>query len=309
MKLLLVDGHYYAYRSFFAIRNLSNSRGEPTNAVYGFIKAVRKMMRDFAPDAGAVIWDEGLPERRTTLQADYKAQRPEMPEKLRVQLPVIRRIVPALGLADISVPNTEADDLIAVYSREAERLGWESALATNDKDLFQLVSEKTRIYSTNKADVKDAGADFALLGPLEVESKWGVPPAQIGEVLALTGDSVDNIPGIPGVGEKTAVKLIREYGTVENLLTNAERIANPRLREAVMTHRENVLQNREMVALDFSLSLPVPLKDMMIRTDYPELVARLRECEFRSMLAEVEKEAAAARKAAAPQGTQGELFA
>ncbi len=119
MKLLLVDGHYYVYRSFFAIRNLSNSRGEPTNAIYGFIKTIRRMVKDLKPDLGAVIWDEGLPERRTTLQPEYKQQRAGMPDEMRPQLDFIRKLMPSLGFHSLGLPNTEADDLMASYTHEA----------------------------------------------------------------------------------------------------------------------------------------------------------------------------------------------
>ena len=121
MKLLLIDGHYYVYRSFFAIRELSNSRGEATNAIYGFIKTLRRMVRDLQPDLGAVIWDEGLPERRTLLQPEYKQQRSEMPDLMRPQLDFIRNLVPLLGFQSLGLPNTEADDLMASYTCAADR--------------------------------------------------------------------------------------------------------------------------------------------------------------------------------------------
>ena len=145
MKLLLVDGHYYVYRSFFAIRDLSNSKGEPTNAIYGFIKTLRRMVKDLAPDLGAVVWDEGLPARRTELQPAYKQHRAEMPAEMRPQLAFIRDIVPLLGFHSVSLPDTEADDLMASYACAAVGRKMEVILATNDKDLFQFVDENFRI--------------------------------------------------------------------------------------------------------------------------------------------------------------------
>src|SRR5262249_34823822 len=138
VKLLLIDGHYYVYRSFYAIQSLANSRGEPTNAIYGFVKTVRKMVKDLQPDLGAVVWDEGLPKRRTDLQPDYKITRAEMPEAMRPQLGIIRDLVPKMGFASVGLPNTEADDLMASYALAAVAQGYEVILATNDKDLFQL---------------------------------------------------------------------------------------------------------------------------------------------------------------------------
>ncbi len=204
MKLLLIDGNYYAYRSFFAIRNLSNSRGEPTNAIYGFVKTARRMLSDLRPDLGAVVWDDGLPHRRTELQPGYKLHRPAMPEHLVPQLDYLQNLTPLLGLAGVSASNTEADDLIASYTCAAVRSGMEVVLATNDKDLFQLVDERVKIYTTNKADLASPKDLYALLDADCVRKKWGVPADKIGDVLSLVGDSVDNIPGVPGLGPKGA---------------------------------------------------------------------------------------------------------
>lgn len=164
MKLLLVDGPYYVYRSFFAIRNLTNSRGEPVNAIYGFVKTLRKMLKDLKPDLAVVLWDMGLPKRRTDLQPEYKATRAETPEEMRPQFPIIRDIVPLMGIASIGVPDTEADDLMASYAIAALARGDDVVLATNDKDLYQLVNPKCVVYSTNKTDLAVPEDGFALLG-------------------------------------------------------------------------------------------------------------------------------------------------
>ena len=208
VKLLLIDGHYYVYRSFFAIRELSNSRGEPTNAIYGFVKTVRRMVKDLAPDLGAVVWDMGMPQRRVALQPAYKQQRAEMPDLMRPQLTFIQNLVPMLGFASLWLPDTEADDLMGSYAVAARARGDEVVLATNDKDLFQLVNGKVKVYSTNKADLAAPSDAFALLGAEAVRKKWGVEPRQIGDVLALIGDSVDNIPGVDGLGPKGAATLL-----------------------------------------------------------------------------------------------------
>lgn len=306
MRLLLVDGHYYLYRSFFAIRGLRNSRGEPTNAIFGFIKALRKMLADIRPDRAAVIWDCGLPARRVELQPAYKQNRSEMPDDLRPQEDWLQEKIPLLGTASLFVENTEADDLIASYAVAARREGAEVVIATNDKDILQLVDESTRIYSTAKADLADG--TFALLGPVEVASKWGVPAARIGDILALTGDSSDNIPGVPGIGEKTAAGLINEHGSVSVILENPTLISNTKLREKIETHRQTVVSNREMVRLDDHLDLPVPWRNLEIRPRWDELLCALRDCEFRSLVSEIEKEAALAGFGPPPPPKQGELF-
>lgn len=311
-KLLLVDGHYYAYRSHFAIRNLSNSRGEPTNAIYGFVKTLRRMVKDLQPDLGAVLWDSGLPARRTELQPAYKQQRAEMPAEMKAQLPRILEIVPLLGFASMSIPNTEADDIMASYACAARGQNLDVVLATNDKDLFQLVADGVRVYSTNKTDLLSPKDSFALLGSDHVRKKWGVPPEQIGEVLCLIGDTVDNIPGISGLGPKNAAALLQTAGSLDALLANLDAVKNERIREKLAGARDQILQNREMVKLDTCLPLPRPLDDLAIRPRHAELIAALEECEFKSLLLEVRAEAGAAKarnlETPAPAASQAELF-
>jgi DNA polymerase-1 len=307
MKLLLVDGPYYVYRSFFAIQKLTNSRGEPTNAIFGFVKTLRKMLKDLKPDLAAVLWDQGLPKRRTELQPDYKATRAEMPEDMRPQIGFIRELVPKLGLASVAVPDTEADDLMASYTVAARARGHEIVLATNDKDLFQLVDDGCRIYSTNKTDLADPKDGFALLGADKVREKWGVPSAQVGDVLALIGDTVDNIPGIDGIGPKTAAALIVEHGGLDALLANLDAVKNERIREKLRTGADRIHENREMVRLDDDLPLPVPIDELRIQPHWPELIAAIEKCEFKTLLAEVKAEAALALPKAIGLA-QGELF-
>ena len=187
MKLLLIDGSYYAYRSFHAIRGLTNSQGEPTNAIFGFAKTVRRMIKDLRPDLAAVCWDEGLPARRTELQPEYKQHRSEMPPEMVPQIPFIRDLVPKLGLHGVSLPDTEADDLMASYSCAAHSRGMEVILATNDKDLLSLVEDDILVYSTAKADLASPEQAFTLLDPAAISKKWGVQPARILDVLALSG--------------------------------------------------------------------------------------------------------------------------
>jgi 5'-3' exonuclease len=290
MRLLLVDGHYYLYRSYFAIRGLKNSRGEPTNAIYGFVKALRKMLLDLKPDLAAVIWDAGLPERRTTLQPAYKQHREEMPNDLDLQQEPLRQVIPLLGVKNILLPNTEADDLIASYVVAARQQEIECVIATNDKDILQIVDDHVFIYSVAKADLEGKTESFTLLGPSEVRVKWEVNPHQIADVLALTGDASDNIPGIPGVGKKTAAKWIQRYGSLEALLTASD--LDPKIHAKLDPSREQVMQNRLMVALDLDLPLPLPLQELEINPCYSELVKSLRNFEFQSLTAAMEKEAA-----------------
>jgi 5'-3' exonuclease len=304
MKLLLIDGHYYVYRSFFAIPNLSNSRGEPTNAIFGFTKTLRLMLKHLQPELGAVVWDEGLPQRRVELQPAYKETRKEMPTPMIAQLEFIQEtLTPCLGFKNISLPNTEADDLMGCYAIAAcKRRGMEVVLATNDKDLYQLVGPCVKVYTTAKADLASPKDAFALLGEDQVTAKWDVSPNLIGDVLALTGDSVDNIPGV-GLGRKTAAALIREHRSLETLLANLDKVKNLRTREKLANARDQILQNRKMVDLDCDLELPVAIDELRIEPDYPKLIAALEKCEFKSLLQEVRDEAARAST-----GMQGSLL-
>lgn len=291
MKFLLVDGHYYVYRSFFAIQNLSNSRGEPTNAIFGFTKTLRLMMKHLQPDLGAVFWDEGMPQKRVELQPTYKETRKEMPKPMVPQLDFIQKLTPLLGFKNISLPDTEADDLMGCYAIAAGKRGIEVVLATNDKDLYQLVGPKVKVYTTAKADLAAPKDAFALLGESEVTKKWEVSPNRIGDVLAIAGDSVDNIPGV-GIGRKAAATLLREHGGLDTLLANLDKVKSDRTREKLLNARDQILRNRKMVELDCAMELPLAVDDLQIKPDYPALLAALEKCEFKSLLQEVRDEAA-----------------
>jgi 5'-3' exonuclease len=293
MRLLLIDGHYYVYRSFFAIPNLSNSRGEPTNAIFGFTKTLRLMIKHLTPELGAVFWDEGMPERRVKLQPAYKETRKEMPLPMVPQLEYIQeKLTALLGFKNIALPNTEADDLMGCYAMAAcKRKGMEVILATNDKDLYQLIGPCVKVYTTAKADLASPKDAFALLGENEATAKWEVSPKLIGDVLALAGDSVDNIPGVSGLGRKTASALIREFGGLDDLLANIDKVKSDKMRVKLIAAREQILQNRKMVELDCDMELPAPIDDLKIKPNYPRLIEELEKCEFKSLLEEVKVEA------------------
>ena len=308
MKLLLIDGNYYAYRSFHAIRGLTNSQGQPTNAIFGFAKTVRRMLKDLQPDLAAVCWDQGLPARRTDLQPGYKQHRSDMPAEMVPQIPFIHDLVPKMGLHGVALENTEADDLMASYSCAAHARGMEVILATNDKDLLSLVEDDILVYSTAKADLASPEEQFTLLDPAAISKKWGVPPPRILDVLALSGDASDNIPGVPGVGPKTATTLVQTAGTLDALLADLPSVKNEKLRIKLTEAREQILQNREMVRLDTDLPLPVPLDELIIAPKYDEVIAALEWCEFRSLLAEYRAEQKAVGTGQKPAAVQDDLF-
>ena len=303
MTLLLVDAHYYAFRSFYAIRSLTNSKGEPVNAVFGFVKAVRRMMVDVRPDRVALVFDGGIPERRLRLQPDYKANREEAPDEFRRQLPQIEDIGRALGFPVVCLDNEEADDVIATFAAAAREEA-DVVIATNDKDIMQMVGDRVRIYAPG---TKDA-AGFALLGEAEVSEKWGVPPRLIGEVLTLTGDSVDNIPGVPGIGPKTAAALVNQFGDVAALMSRLGEVTSDRTRAALEAARDQVVSNAGMVKLDCAVPLPMGWKDLVMCPDYPRALELLRGFEFKTLTREVEAESGVVPAPPAGARVQGELF-
>src|SRR5437879_4005047 len=177
MRLLLIDAHYFVYRSCFAITYLSNSRGEPTNAIFGFTKTLRLMVKHLQPELGAVVWDEGLPQKRVEVQPAYKETRKEMPTAMIPQIDFIQKLTPLLGFRNISLPNTEADDLMGCYAvAGCKQPQMEVVLATNDKDLFQLVGPCVKVYTTAQADLASPKDAFALLGEDQVTVNWDIPP-------------------------------------------------------------------------------------------------------------------------------------
>ncbi len=200
-RLLIIDGHSYAYRAFHAIRELRSPSGQPTNAIYGFIKMVAKLRANVVPTHWIVVWDGGLSAERIAALPAYKAQRPEMPEDMKPQLDEITEYLNAAHVASFCRPGIEADDVIACIARRAEKMNWTAIIASSDKDFMQLVSE--RVGLLNPHDKTEA-----VWTDEQVRAKTGVEPLQIVDWLSLTGDSVDNIPGVRGVGPKTAADLL-----------------------------------------------------------------------------------------------------
>lgn len=282
--LLLVDGHAFAYRAFFAIRSLSSPTGAPTNAIYGFVKMLAKMRAALAPSHLAVVWDGGLAAERLAALPDYKAQRPAMPEDLRRQMDDMAAVVSALGGVSLFRDGVEADDWIATLARQAGDCP--VVIASSDKDFMQLVS--TRVGLLNPNDKSEA-----VWTAEQVRAKTGVEPEQIVDWLSLIGDSVDNIPGVPGVGPKTATDLLRQFGSVDSLLTRLPEVKSDRVRASLQASAEILRRNRELIRLRVDLPLDMPLDQLRVR---PADTVRLRECYarwgFRSLLQELGPESA-----------------
>ncbi len=279
--MLLIDGHAVAYRAFYAIRQLTTKNGRPTNAVYGFIRMQQQLERQWRPTHMVAVFDGGLPDERMELLASYKAQREAMPDDLDAQFPVIEEY---LRLSDIPVlreENEEADDVMAAVTVKARTAGGEVLLATSDKDMFQLVDDRTFIIPPTKSDMR--------MGAAEVREKTGVDPASIVEWLALIGDTSDNIPGVPGVGAKTAAKLLNAHGSVEAIYANLDDIKQEKLREALKAHREDVLRNMRMMKLRIDIPVVPDWNNWKVgQGDVKGLHAFYQELEFNSLAKELE---------------------
>src|SRR5512136_931057 len=240
----LVDGSGQFYRAFHAIRGLATSRGLPTNATYGFTTMLRKLLEDEKPEHVAVLFDPPGRTFRHEQYAEYKANRPSMDSDLAVQVPYIRRVCEVLRMPIVEVPGWEADDVIATLARQAVAQGWKVVVVSADKDLLQLVADDVLVLNPGRE-----GSGSTRFDRGAVEAKWGVPPERIVDVLALVGDSVDNVPGVPGIGDKGARDLVREFGTVESVLEHADEVKRAAYREGLKVHREEALLSKRLVTL------------------------------------------------------------
>jgi DNA polymerase-1 len=296
-RVFLLDGLAIAYRSHFAFirRPLTNTRGENTSAVFAFTNTVIKLRDQVKPDFWALAWDSDQPTRRHVSYPEYKAHRPPMPDDLVRQLPQIQSVARALGLPVIEVPGTEADDVMATLARRAVAEGMDVVLVTNDKDLQQLVSPHVSVLAPGGGGKDDVWMDEAA-----VQAKWGVPPSGLRDVLALMGDSSDNIPGVPGVGEKTAVDLIAQFGSLDQLYARLAEVKRDSLRSKLFDNREAAYHSQDLVTVDDDLPIVEPWQELAVRPiDAPRLAVLAQELGL-ARLARYAAEAAAKAPGAGP---------
>src|SRR5271154_6783773 len=278
--LFLVDGSGYIFRAYHALPPINRkSDGLQLNAVFGFCNMLWKLLRDMKPEDKpphlGVVFDLSEHTFRTEMYPDYKAHRPDPPDDLRPQFPLIRDAVAAFDLPCLEQAGFEADDLIATYVREASEAGATSTIVSSDKDLMQLVTDGVVMFDTMK-DKK--------IGRAEVIEKFGVPPEKVIEVQALIGDSTDNVPGVPGIGVKTAAQLIGEYGDLETLLGRASEIKQDKRRQTLIDNAELARVSKRLVTLDDQVPLDVPVDRLGVHEpDYKNLIAFLKSMEFSSL--------------------------
>ncbi len=280
-RLLIVDGHAYAYRAFHAIRELRAPDGRPTNAVFGFVKMLEKMRSALAPAHLIVVWDGGLDAGRVAALPEYKAQRPEMPDDLRSQLDGIGSYLAAAGIVSFCGDGVEADDYIACLARAAAEKDWDVVIASSDKDFMQLVS--ARIGLLNPGD--KTGTVWTRE---QVVAKAGVEPGQVADWLALMGDAVDNIPGVPGVGPKTAAALLNQFGSAAALLARLDEVKSEKLRASLLSSADAVRRNLELVGLRAVPCEFVPDRLAVQPPDREQLRSLFRLWGFNGLLAELD---------------------
>lgn len=290
-KLFLVDALAHIYRAFYAPMNRMNApSGIPTKVPFLFANIVRRLIKDYQPDYLGVVFDTKGPTFRDKLFDKYKAQRPPMPDELSLQIPYVRRLCEAMRLPVLEYEGYEADDVIGALAMQAAAQNLDVLIVSNDKDMMQLVGKNIRTLRTGTGGAK---ADV-IVDEKKVEEILGVPPAQVIDVMALMGDTVDNIPGAKGIGEKGAKELIQKYGSVENALAHADEVSNKRYREALQQQREQVMMSKELARIAVKVPLELKLASLERRVGDPmALVTLYKELGFNALLKELMADAEA----------------
>lgn len=279
-KFILVDGNSLANRAFYAIPMLSNSKGFITNAIYGFYNMLCRILEDEKPKYMAVAFDKGRIVFRHQDYQEYKAQRKGMPEELRPQFPVLKELLKAMNLAVFEIDGYEADDIIGTLVKWGEQEGLQNVIVTGDRDALQLISPRTQVVLTRKGI-----SELELYNEEILREKYNLRPAQMIDLKGLMGDASDNIPGIPGVGEKTALKLVQEYGDLENVLAHAGDFQGKKLGQLLLDYADQARLSKKLAAIDCCVPLDIQRDALLVREpDYPRVLEQLRELEFKNSI-------------------------
>jgi len=277
MKFILLDGNSFCYRAFYAIRDLRNSKGEPTNAIYGFITMLEKIVKDVEPDGLAVTFDMKGPTFRHKQYDQYKIQRAPMPDELVSQMPLIKDVVRAMNVPLFEKEGYEADDVIATLARELSKKGHDVFIVTGDKDMLQLVTKKVKVLNPQKENI--------IYDEAHVKQRFGVGPDRVVDIMALMGDASDNIPGVSGIGEKTAVKLIGEFGSLEGVLKNVPKIKGDKLKENLVKYEKEARLSYELATIKDDVPLELDIEALKrCEPDTEALTKLYQRFEFRSLL-------------------------
>lgn len=276
MNLYLIDGNSYFYRAYHAIRGLTNSKGFPTNAIFGFTNMILKITREKKPDAIAVVFDSPVPTERHRIYEEYKAQRPETPNDLVMQIPYIKEIIKAFNMPSFEIPGYEADDIICTIAKKAASQGINVFILSGDKDMMQAVGNGIKIYDPMKDLIIDENS---------VIERFGMPPERVPEFMAITGDAIDNIPGVKGIGEKTAKELLLKAGSLDELLNHPEKIDSERLRKMIIDNIENIRISKTLATIDMDIPIDINIQNLSIKEpDWPTLLRLFSDFEFKSLI-------------------------
>ncbi|KJR40698.1 DNA polymerase I [Candidatus Magnetoovum chiemensis] len=276
MDIYLIDGTAYIYRSYHAIKGLRNSSGFPTNAIFGFTNTLMKIIKEKEPWGIAVCFDHKEPTHRHKLFPLYKANRAAPDEDMIKQIEPIYNIVKAFNVAAFIMPGVEADDILATLARRASDQGFSVYIVTSDKDMLQVISQSIKIYNPTKEIVLDENS---------VIERFAVPPQRIPEIMALTGDQSDNIPGVKGIGEKTAVDLLKDFGSLDDLMRHHDRIKNKRISNLIAENIENIKLSKTLTTIDFRVPIETDIASLALqRPNHVKLKEYFKEYEFFSLL-------------------------
>ena len=286
--LYLIDGTAYIHRAYHAIRDLTNSKGLPTNAAFGFTRMLLKLMDDHSPEYAAMVFDARGPTFRHKIYDAYKANRPPMPEDMAVQIPYIMDITAGFNLPVFQESGYEADDLIGTFARLSENAGFSVVMVTGDKDFMQLVTEKTVIWDPMKDKTTNAAA---------IKETFGVSPKQMIDVMGLSGDTADNVPGVPGIGQKTAVNLIQTFGSLEALYEQTHTITKKKQKENLMAYKDQAVLSKKLVTIDTQVPIPFDPEQLRIKPpDQDILSALFKTLEFKQLQQAFQKKRAPRKK-------------
>src|ERR687890_2527933 len=284
-ELFLIDGNSLAYRAFFALpESIATSDGRPTNAIFGFASMLVKILTDYGEVPTVVVWDAGMSGRKE-ISADYKAQRSSRPDLLKQQWPALRPLVEAFGYRNISVEGFEADDVIAALTDQAKERQIPVMVVTGDRDAYQLVGEGVRIMTTSRGitDTKVYDRDGVI-------DRYGIPPELIPDFYGLKGDTSDNIPGVPGIGDKTASDLLQRFGTLEDVLASIDEISGAKRKENLTEHADNARMSKQLATAVRDVPVEIDLHDCVSAApDRSRLRETFREFELRDPLRRIEE--------------------
>ncbi|MCP4020914.1 MAG: DNA polymerase I, partial [Desulfobacteraceae bacterium] len=288
-KIFLIDGSAFLYRAFHAIRNLGTSKGHPTNATFGFTRILLKLINDNHPEYAAVLFDVKGPTFRHEMYKEYKANRPPMPEELAIQIPDVKRMIRALNIPIVEKVGFEADDLVGTYADLAQQQGFEVVMISGDKDFIQLITKHCTLWDPMKDKTTTS---------VDIENDMGITPLQFIDILGLAGDSADNIPGVAGVGPKTAIKLIQEYGSIEKIYENLSALKKKKkLHENLSQSKEIVFLSRDLATIKRDIRVDKQIDDFKLgEFDKKKAFELFKELEFKNLAAEFAEKADKSKK-------------